>query len=414
MSEKGPASGAPFKKERELYHKRWQAQADAMNEMLRQHSGFAIPNEDLVTGYDMMRQEAELDYEALEKRRHIEYQENAKRVRQVYKNFKERATNPKSKRRTLIYVASGGMLAALSAGQLATLNTLGITADKVDVVVGASSGGMAATSYVGGVEATKVGFKMQSGPLASKDFIDTDISRAGNMVNLGMVRKLLGEGEYKLDQDAIRKSKTELAYVVTLPVTGNDDPEAAFLDAKTLPDMRDGIVATMSIPYVTGDIPEIYGLKFLDGGFDPLPLKKLIETFEPTDILILTQGPFVPKKEVKPSTSQTVAAATARAFGLQQLAKALLIKERWRKGADQVEKDTNVNIAFLYSPHPGITQTTVDGSDLKASFLAAGYDAFGQFGEQPREGLMEYISSDDEDHMPHGAERQAPEMGATM
>lgn len=396
MIEKAPKPSAPFKKEREFHTDRWETDADAVNKQLREQlphgAGFAIPNEELITGYDAMLNEADREDADFEKRQHTEFLEWQKTLRVVIEHFKERAENPESTRRTLIFVASGGMQVANAAGQLAALNLMGLTADKVDTVVGASSGAMAATAYVSGPEGTKKGAAMLTGPLASKEFIDPSISRLGETVKLRMAQELMEEGVYKIDQDSIRNSQTELAFVVTLPVQEGEDPEPAFLNAKTIPSMTDGIVSSMSIPYATGKIPEINGQTFFDGGFSPLPLKQLIEKFNPTDILILPQTPFELMENIKPSPTESTIASIAGATGIGQLEKGLLLKQQWRKSLERIGEETDVNIAIAWAPDSEMTLLTTKGSSIKAAFLAAGQDLFKQLGEEPREEMFEYLS----------------------
>ena len=375
----------PFEEERRDNEERWENKAKAINKKLREElphgEGFAIPNEELVTGEDLMLQEALRDHADFEKRQHIEFKEWQKGLRVVISNFVERATNPESKRRTLIFIQGGGMKSANTAGRVIGLNMIGLTADKVDAVGGASGGTVSATEYVAGPEETVKGAAMLTGPLASGEFINTGISRVGETVKLAMVKELLEAGEFKLDEEAIRKSKTELFYVVTLPVQGKNDPEVRFLDAKRLDSMADGIVSSMSIPFATGKIPKINGITYFDGGFAPLPIDQLIEHFNPTDILVLSPDSFETVDNIKPTPAESTIATLAGAASLNQLEKALTLKQQWRRDLERVQKIKNVNIGMMWGIETGITSITTDGPDLDAAVRATAWDTVKQLSD---------------------------------
>ena len=386
-----PKDSKRFEKERKFHQERWSKKEGEQGLFSRKSKE------------DFMHEEARRDDADFEKRKHIEFQEWEKSLKEVKKNFKKRAENPEAKDaqgrriRTLIIIMGGGMKSARGAGQVIGLNLSGITADKVDMVGGASGGAVVATEYVAGPEETLKGAGMLTGPMATKKFINK--LRLGKVVNLPMAKKLMLEGEYKIDTNAVMRSSTELRYVVTLPVTGNKDPEVRILDAKKIkPNMIEGIVSTMSIPYATGPIPEIDGVKYYDGGFAPLPIGEYIEEFvrtfgdSPTDVLILPNAPFDAMENIKPTRVEYNLASLARTASLNQIEKGLILKEQLRESLEHIKKERGVNIGIMWPPDDALESLSIDTDDMEAAKIASARDAIRQFGgEQPDE-IPAYVS----------------------
>jgi predicted patatin/cPLA2 family phospholipase len=278
----------------------------------------------------------------------------------------------------------GGMKAAYAAGQVSALNELGITADKVDFVVGASAGAVVATAYVGGPQQTKQGTAMMRGPLSHRDFINTtSVGRfiGGNVINLPYIQSLMEEGPYALDQDAIKQSSAELHYIVTEPAVGKDPVVVRFLNAKTLPSMTDGITATMSIPYLTGPIPRIDGEKFLDGAFSPLPIKEIISQFPSvTDILILPQNPFMPSEQLDPHLFSKMfselldSTPLGKINQLHQMEKYLMASKTLRESLEEIQTMSGVNIGVMWPPDDALHTTNIDGDRATAAVIASHRD----------------------------------------
>lgn len=115
-------------KERKFHEERWRKKADAKK-------GWFGMNKK--TPYAVMQEEARRDNADFDKLQSEEREAWQKSLKVVMENFEKRAQNPEqSDRKTLIVILGGGMRCAYSAGQVMALNALGITADKVDAVVG--------------------------------------------------------------------------------------------------------------------------------------------------------------------------------------------------------------------------------------------------------------------------------------
>jgi len=371
------ARRALIESERDFHEKRWGELAAAQSKLFR-FSKRATPA-------DVMQEEAYRDDEDFEKRSSEEYEAWQKNLRTVITNFKERAQSGEGAHiKTLIVILGGGMKCAYSAGQIMGLSAMGLTADKVDTVVGASGGAVVATAYVGGSEQTRRTALMMAGPMSTEDFINPSMERfrSGTVINLGLLADAMNEpgGEYALDEKTIRKSDTELWYTVTLPTEGSENPEVEFLNAKDLPQMTDGIKASMSLhPKLTGPATAISGVEYRDGAINPLPIEELIKKFSPTDVLVLPQLPYEYINDVKPSAGEHAGSALAKLAGFNAVAKGLVSKREFRLALEQIQKIDDVNIGVLWPPDSGLSTIATDGDALMAGIIASYKDTFKQF-----------------------------------
>lgn len=362
-----------------------------------------------------MREEADRDNSDFEKRRHAEFQEWQKDLQLVVHNFKERVKNPDdTENSTMIIMMGGGMKGPYTAGQALALQMMGITSKTVDMVVGTSTGAVVATAFAAGLEATQKSTTMMLEDLASKNFIDT--TRLKEVIKLRLIKQLWTDdrGEYAIDADAIRKNRMDLLYTVTEPVKGSEEPVVKHLDAKTIePGMVDGVISSMSIPYVTGEIPEIDGVRNYDGGFGQMNIEDEIGEFKkrhggkpPKNILILPTMPFETFDEMTPSPSEIKFAKFAKrhagslarigsldhAASLNQVEKGLLLKYEQRKAFERIREQTGVHIGVLWPPNSDLTTTSINGDDMKEAVLASARDALRQFGEEQPDEIPLYIS----------------------
>ena len=370
---------ALFEKEREFYKKRWEELAAAQANM------FSFKNK---SPFDVMREEADRDDVDFEKRRSKEYEAWQQNLKNVIANFKERAQNPeRTEIRTLMLVLGGGMKCAYSAGQLMALNAMGLTADKVDTVIGASGGAVVATAYVGGPEQTKKTAEMMAGPMSTDDFIDFSIDRFrdGTIINLKKLGDTLGDvdGGYSIDEAAIRKAGTELSYAVTLPTKGDEKPQVVFLNAQDeveVPSMTEAIKASMSLhPRLTGPAGTINGTLYQDGAISPLPIEEIIEKFKPTDVLILPQLPYEYLSMIKPSTGELIGSKLAKLLGFDTVAKGLVSKKELRESLELIQELAGVNIGVQWPPDSGLSTFTTDSNEFKAAVIGSFRDTLKQW-----------------------------------
>ena len=387
-----------FEKELKFHDERW-AKQEAEQGFFRRK-----------TKDDFMRKEAKHDDEDFEKKfireskeEYETWEAHSKPVRQA---FLEQVRDPEGV--DFVTVAAflpGGMRAAGIAGSAMALDFLGANSDTVDYAVGSSSGDTVATRFVGGREELLRGIGMFTGPLADKNFID--IRRRRNAININYMKELEERGEYALDQETIKRAHCKLWTVVTEPIKADGESVVRILDKKTIePGISTGSVATMSIPGFTGDIPEIGGTKYHDGGFGVFPIKDIVEKVKAENpdkkvkVLIFTQASFDAKDDIKPSSTAELAAklmgSAAGSMGVlglvkagstfQHLAKALVLKENLRKSLEAIETETGADIGVIWAPPSSLDTMSIDADELKMAVSQSfrrTVELFG--GEQPDE-----------------------------
>ena len=268
----------------------------------------------------------------------------------------------------------------------------------------ASGGAVVATAYVGGKEQTERTADMMAGPMSSTDFIDPSLKRfnEGTVIDLKLLGETMSEagGEYTIDEDEIRETKTELWYTMTLPHVGDENPPVKFLNAKDpseVPSMVEAIKASMSLhPRLTGPAGVINGVEYRDGAISPLPIKEIIEHFKHlgiTDILILPQLPYEYVADVKPSTGEKIGATLAKVAGFDAVAKGLVSRTELRKSFELIQKQEHVNIGVLWPPDGGLSTLSTDSDEFKAGVIASYRDTLKQFGaDEPSE--LPFLSSE--------------------
>ncbi len=401
MSERLPRkSNSSFEKERAFHDERWSKKTEGFN--LRRK-----------TSDDFMRDEANRDNADFDKRQHVEFEKWQESLRVVIENLKSRIENPNDPDNTVMLIMmGGGMKGPYTAGQGLALQMVGLTPEKVDMVVGTSTGAVVATAFVAGIEAMKKSTTMMLEELSSKDFINP--ARFWEVIKIRMIKKLwTEEGEYALNIDGIKKAKPDLIYTATEPVKGDEEPIVRLLDAKTIePGMVDGVMASMSIPYITGEIPEIDGETYYDGGFGRMDIEAYIDEFTkrhgkpPKNILILPTMPFDVLENIKPSVAEMKLAEFAqkragslvqagsldKAASLRQIEKGLLLKAEQRKALELIQQRKGIHIGIMWPPNSDLTTMSIDGGEMKEAVLSSARDTIKQFGEKQPDEIPLYVS----------------------
>lgn len=110
------------------------------------------------------------------------------------------------------------------------------------------------------------------------------IKFGGLKVNLNYIESILEKGKKRIDQDAIRASRTEFLVAVTCARTG----DGHLLDGKTArPGMVRAIRASIAMPGVGGPPIEVNNTLYTDGaGALAFPIRTLVERCNPTHILV--------------------------------------------------------------------------------------------------------------------------------
>lgn len=185
--------------------------------------------------------------------------------------------------RPVLLIDGGSMKGVYGGGQVTALEKFRLT-NVFDVVVGISTGAPTAAYFIAGQAA--LGTRIYSEECTTSRFIS--IGRA-------LLKKVIMRTDYlaqifrgeesnkKLNQEAIKESRTELYVVATDAKTG----EGVFLDAKSaLPDSVQAIQASLALPGISEGSVEVNGKPYLDGTASPLSAKETIERFSPTDLVV--------------------------------------------------------------------------------------------------------------------------------
>lgn len=185
------------------------------------------------------------------------------------------------KYRMLILTCSGVMRGVYGGGQGIALDRFGLT-DVFDVAVGISTGAPGTGFFLAGQVEKHINIYWKEA--ASKEFISFRrlFGRSRPPVDTNYICQVFRE---KMDLDAIHRSRTRFFVGTTCARTG----EGHLIDAKAVePDIVEAIHASSALPGLCGRVVTIDGVDHVDGvGAMSLPVTQIIQTFQPTDLLIL-------------------------------------------------------------------------------------------------------------------------------
>jgi predicted acylesterase/phospholipase RssA len=294
--------------------------------------------------------------------------------------------------RPLLLILGGGMKGPYGAGQ-ALLGLPAVGLGKVfDTVVGVSAGAATAAYFVAGGGQASKGASIFYEECTAGEFINP--KRIHQIMNIDVVTDAMSHGEKALDQEAVHKSKTGF-YVA---VTRKGDWQSELVNAKTAkPGMITAVGASMAVPLLYRKAVKVNGEQYVDGAFDPMPIERIIEQFNPTDILVLPNTPFDRLDAFELTPGQYLFAELAHATGsigsLGTVEKFLRIKEEIRASLEHIQTQQNVNIGILWPPDSNLSNLTTDPDKVEAAIMESARGVIKEFGaEQPKE-LGVYHSS---------------------
>jgi predicted patatin/cPLA2 family phospholipase len=240
------------------------------------------------------------------------------------------------------------MRAVYSMAALAELAAMGF-ADTIDVVMGASAGGINGAYFLAGQ--AEAAISVYTHDISSRSFVNP--RRVRRVVDIDFMVDVALKNKLPIDQQALLSSKGELRVVVTDAVTG----EATFLST------RDNEFDTYEIFRATAAMPILYnrrvvvnGREYIDGGVsDPIPVTEAISQGAGLVISVLTRG-LDYRRQANGKISR--AAANIMLRGHSDPVRSLLSGE-----------STKLNSALdllsgTVPPPPGVTLHTVFPSDL--------------------------------------------------
>ncbi|MFZ2522997.1 MAG: hypothetical protein WAW92_01275 [Minisyncoccia bacterium] len=345
----------------------------------------------------VMQEQAERENADLNRRMDLERREWDEALKPVIEAFKGRRDSVEMEgkpKRLLIYALGGGLRGPYGAGQVIALNEMGITADKVDVLVGSSAGEDDLIYYADGPESTYRGTSIYYEECTTKEFVDVRPKRISQIMNVTVVENAMRKGKKAINEDRIRNLPTEI-YALATPVNG---AEAELINVKTAVgesgelDMISAVKASMNVRLLRAPGTMVNGKLMEDGSFGSLQLQKLIDEFEPTDILVLPNIPFRNLEEFKESSSWLEHLPNSTSIGtFKKFAK---ISGELRKMMEEFKKTQGVNIGVLWPPDRGLDVLDQDPDSIKLAVVDTVRDTIRQFGEKQPEEVHLYESEE--------------------
>src|SRR3989344_8327423 len=259
--------------------------------------------------------------------------------------------------RSALVICGGAMRGAYGAGAVVAFHRLGL-ANCFDVVVGISTGTAIASYFLAGEEQTLLGtaiyyeeclngfISFQRWPIADVDHIE----------------RVMRSGRKKLDIDAIRRHRSQFFVGATDWKNG----EGHFLDVKCAkPEPLAAIKASFAITALYRKPVLVNGQMFTDGSTAlPFPAKKVLQTFSPTDTLIIANRSQA-KASSSPSWTRKLL-GTLFTIGLSPQVRTLLVKQSdlWAENLEHLRGITT-NVGIFWGPS-SVDRLTRDHELLRA------------------------------------------------
>lgn len=309
-----------------------------------------------------------------------EWDEMLKPVIEILKQKRENTVESK-RHKVIIYALGAGMRGPYGAAQTRGLEEIGVTAEKVEVLVGASAGMADLIYYASGQVA--LGTANYYDECTSEEFID--LSRVKQVLNVSVIGRSMRAGEKAVDRKRVNDIPTEV-YALTTPVNST---KAELVDVKTAkPGMIDAVEASMNVRLLRAPAIDVNGIQMEDGSFGSFEIQQLIDRFQEPGkdltILVLPNIPFQKLSEV-PETSQTIKKLPNTGI-LGTIKKFAKVSGELRKTMQDCKKAQGVNIGIMWPPDRGLDILDVDPDQIKLAVVDTIRDTIKQFGEtQPKE-----------------------------
>ena len=245
--------------------------------------------------------------------------------------------------RPLLIVMHGSMSGVYGGAQVTALYEHGLN-QVFDTVIGVSTGAPTVAYFLSGQPA--LGTSIYYEELVDNNFISLFRGLRGeSIIDMDFLCDVFrgGFGNKKLNIAGIRASRTKMLIASTKYDTG----EGVLFDASRYEDVVELLKASSAQPILyKGDVV-IDGIKYVDGGIGlPFPDHEIIESINPTDILVLTNRHSV---ESRPALSYKLFGN----FVMRNLPdiirdKILNQDDIIRNNMDQMRADNSRNYAFVW------------------------------------------------------------------
>ncbi len=262
--------------------------------------------------------------------------------------------------RTLLLGLSGLMGGVYGAAQSCALEDAGLS-QVFDTAVGISTGLPPQLYLVANQSRTVLSIYCED--CTTEHFIDPSKRMSSSFV----ASVLRGEiGLKALHQQRVLNSRTRIIAGLTDAVTG----KGVFIDVKdALPDMIQAVHASIAVPKSVGAPVRVGDRPCLDGmGAFPFPIRKVIEEFDPTDVLILPNGPE-PELPLGPRAETRAKVARRRASEYPEAVQAAFgrYEETFAEELTWLRETHPCNYAILWSD----TETALDPFEQNPDVLCA-------------------------------------------
>ncbi len=250
-----------------------------------------------------------------------------------------------AKIRSLLFVSGGGMRGVYGAGVCLALHHLRL-GDCFDVVLGVSTGAAIGGYFLAGQAQAKLGTTIYYDECRA-DFVRYTFPLPA--LRIDKLAETFRCGRKRLNLSLLARHRSEFF----VGVTHWDSGKSVLIDAKRArPDPVAAITASLALTFAYPTPIYVNGEEYTDGGMSlPLPLKKTVEHFSPTDILVVS------------NYSQEMSLAMGDSFGekiLDMLA-ILRLPRSLRHSFRKRDASWKENIA--YAEHSPLSMSVLYGTD---------------------------------------------------
>lgn len=189
--------------------------------------------------------------------------------------------------RVALFILPGVIRGAYGGGQVTALHEAGLR-NGFSVIVGASTGAPIGAYLASGQP--RMGTTIFSEECTTADFIRLKRLPDGHAEDAQFLADVFrGLTDKALDIEAIRKGRPDL--IIT--ATDQDTGETKLFDAKKEGrDIVELIRASITMPVLCREPVLIDGRLYVDGGiYGPMPIREIVEAYDPTHILVLANSP---------------------------------------------------------------------------------------------------------------------------
>lgn len=274
--------------------------------------------------------------------------------------------------RSALVICGGAMRGVYGAGAVVAFHRLGL-AHCFDVVVGISTGAAIASYFLAGEEQTLLGTAIYY-----EECLNGFISFwRWPIADVDHIERVMRSGRKKLDIDAIHKHRSQFFVGATDWETG----EGQFLDVKRAsPEPLAAIKASFAITALYRKSVAVNGQKFTDGSTAiPFPAKKTLQTFEPTDMLVIANDARA--NVIRPQSWARKVLLNVFTTGLSPRVRELATRrsDLWSENLEYLRGST-ANVGILWGPN-AIGRLTRDRQRLRETAMQGARKILAIFGQ---------------------------------